>query len=132
MNKELKPCPLCGGEAFIEQFEVRKGFEAVVGCCNCLLRLDSITYDTKEEAVEEATKTWNKRVGEELVEKATPKKVQRRDTDGEEIKVGNLWFKMPTLWYCPNCGEWIAPSSSKNNCGHCGQALDWSEDDENS
>ena len=56
MNNELKPCPLCGGEAFIEPNEVRKGFEALVGCCNCLLRLDSITYDTKEEAVEQKSR----------------------------------------------------------------------------
>ena len=67
---------------------------------------------------------------DELVEKATPKKVLKRETNGQEIKVGNGTFKLATMWYCPSCKNWISPSTSVNNCGHCGQAIDWSEEDE--
>lgn len=67
----------------------------------------------------------------ELVEKATPKKVLKRETNGQEIKIGNGTFKLATMWYCPSCKNWISPSTSVKYCGHCGQALDWSKEDEN-
>jgi hypothetical protein len=66
----------------------------------------------------------------ELIDKATPKKVLKRETNGKEIKIGNGTFKLATMWYCPSCKNWISPSTSVNNCGHCGQALDWSKEDE--
>lgn len=62
---------------------------------------------------------------QELVEKATPKKVLKRETNGQEIKIGNGTFKLANMWYCPSCKNWISPSTSVNNCGNCGQALDW-------
>ena len=68
---------------------------------------------------------------QELVDKATPKKVEKRLTNGEPIKIGNVTFRIAKVWYCPNCDNWISPSTSVNYCGHCGQKLDyWSEYDE--
>ena len=58
---ELKPCPFCGGEALIESFVVRKGFEACVVCCDCLVSMPTITFDTEEEAIDRATRDWNRR-----------------------------------------------------------------------
>lgn len=58
---ELKPCPFCGGEALLEEFIVRKGFEACIVCADCLVSMPTITYDTEKEARERAIEAWNKR-----------------------------------------------------------------------
>ena len=76
-------------------------------------------------------KLLNKRVGEELVDKATPKKIAKRKVDiaGEIAEIFGL-ERYATIEYCPNCGETLRQYG--NYCKNCGQALDWSEDDENS
>lgn len=60
-EKTLFPCPFCGGEALLEEFSARKGFESSVSCCNCPASMASITYDTQEEATEAITEYWNRR-----------------------------------------------------------------------
>ena len=61
-NNELKPCPFCGGEAVIEHFKSRKGYEATIQCNGkCVLYMVTITHDTEEEAIEAVTKDWNRR-----------------------------------------------------------------------
>ena len=49
----------------------------------------------------------------ELVERATPKKVGY-----SELHQFNI---------CPNCDGNVYHHQHTNNCGDCGQALDWSE-----
>ena len=61
MATELKPCPFCGGEALLEEFTVRKGFEACVVCSGCLVTMPTITYDTQKEATEAVVEDWNRR-----------------------------------------------------------------------
>lgn len=62
---KLKPCPFCGGEALLELFTVRKGYEANVVCSECLVYMPTITYDTEEEAEEAVMRDWNRRAGGE-------------------------------------------------------------------
>jgi Lar family restriction alleviation protein len=65
-NKELKPCPFCGGEAVLEHFKSRKGYEATIQCNGeCVLYMSTITHDTEEEAIEAVTKAWNRRAENE-------------------------------------------------------------------
>ena len=52
----------------------------------------------------------------ELVEKATPKKI--------EIEKGKQLEK------CPNCGKYVYFSTWSYYCQRCGQRLDWSKEDE--
>lgn len=61
----------------------------------------------------------------ELVEKATPKKVVDIDTyiDFEEGYTGYSGI-------CPTCREWCYSNHDSCYCGGCGQALDWGEEDE--
>ena len=59
--KELKPCPFCGGEAEIEPYEVRKGYEASIQCNSCLGRMIIITYDDEKTAVKKVIEAWNRR-----------------------------------------------------------------------
>lgn len=61
---KLKPCPFCGGEAVLESYNARKGFEACIQCNGCTAYVPTITYDTEEEAIEKAIKAWNRRVNE--------------------------------------------------------------------
>lgn len=51
---DLKPCPFCGGEAFV--LELYKLGRCLVECENCKCRTDY--YTTKKQVVE----VWNKRV----------------------------------------------------------------------
>lgn len=63
---ELKPCPFCGGEAVLESFTVRKGYEAVIHCNgSCLANMPTITFETEEEANKRAVDTWNRRAKDE-------------------------------------------------------------------
>lgn len=50
-DKELKPCPFCGGNAQINY----AGADMLILCSKCLVCTES--YHTKEEAVE----AWNRR-----------------------------------------------------------------------
>lgn len=55
MTEELKPCPVCGGEAYIEPWE--KGFDRfIVGCKECRRRSTG-PFPT----IEKATIWWNRR-----------------------------------------------------------------------
>ena len=56
---------------------------------------------------------------EELVEKATPKK---------PLEVCEYDFDVYLFGKCPVCGEGC--NNGMNYCDRCGQALDWSEEDE--
>ena len=58
---ELKPCPFCGHEAYLESFPVRKGFEAVVQCYNCNANMQTVTFDTEEAAQQSIAEEWNRR-----------------------------------------------------------------------
>ena len=65
-NTELKPCPFCGGEAVLEPYKARKGYEANIQCNGgCLALMRTITYDTEEEAIENVVKAWNRRADNE-------------------------------------------------------------------
>ena len=58
---ELKPCPFCGGEAYIDnnRYEVRNktllGITYFVRCSKC--QVESFEYHSKADAV----KAWNRR-----------------------------------------------------------------------
>ena len=45
---KLKPCLFCGGEALLNEFPVRKGYEASIQCDGggyCFALMTTITYD---------------------------------------------------------------------------------------
>ena len=65
-ENKLKPCPFCGGEAVLEPYKSRKGYEANIQCNGgCILNMATITYDTEEEAIEAVTNAWNRRATDE-------------------------------------------------------------------
>jgi|LGVF01.2.fsa_nt_gb ribosomal protein S27AE len=50
---------------------------------------------------------------QELVERATPKKI--------------VYSEIHDFNICPNCGGNVYHHQHTNNCGDCGQTLDWSD-----
>lgn len=63
---------------------------------------------------------------QELVDKATPKKVCHTFAPHPTIEYDQEF----DYFYCPNCGEWVNEKCMDNYCSICGQALDWSDKDE--
>ena len=55
---------------------------------------------------------------QELVEKATPKKLIDMSKEPHD-----------TVGACPNCNKWCYMDYHSEYCGECGQALDWSEEE---
>ena len=65
----------------------------------------------------------------EALEKQAAKKPEPHIVDVEKIKIGNAnWCKGTTVYRCPNCNDFI--SRIYDFCYHCGQALDWSENND--
>lgn len=61
MNKELKPCPFCGGKAEIISEETYSGHNLFwVECIECDCRTSDYE-DNEKEAIE----SWNRRVADE-------------------------------------------------------------------
>ncbi len=58
---------------------------------------------------------------QELVDKVTPKKA---------ILSQDQHIRYVTTYICPSCGNQFTGKISEH-CYHCGQKLDWSEEDEN-
>lgn len=62
---ELKPCPFCGGKAYITQ-TLSQTSRFVVGCFgDCFVELP-LLYSTREDAIE----AWNRRVTDGTERKA--------------------------------------------------------------
>lgn len=98
MNDILKPCPFCGGEAWVIQ--ILENLYAVE-CRKCWTRIG--TYQpTKAKAIE----AWNRRA------ERTAKVVCHGTTMG-------------LSFCCGNCGKPV--HSEGEYCHHCGAKLDWSE-----
>ena len=53
----LKPCPFCGGEAFLWSGNPKLHMDSTVSCSKCHIT-QSGHYETSEEAIE----AWNRRV----------------------------------------------------------------------
>ena len=71
---ELKPCPFCGGEAILGTWrdEHRRLNPSVVHCSVC--HVETRIYERNKEAVA----AWNRRVGDDLME--------RMEDDGKEMR----------------------------------------------
>lgn len=75
---------------------------------------------------------------QELVDKATPKKPILSDSwkDEEQTDIyDENGFIDPIVSICPNCKKYgifdFEYGEKFNYCKHCGQAIDWSDEDEN-
>lgn len=58
-NKELKPCPFCGGEAYVGQDECWY-WDWEAHCLQCGATFDTL-FETKKQAIE----AWNRRADNE-------------------------------------------------------------------
>lgn len=58
-NNELKPCPFCGGESGIKEYQYYLYPVEYVVCCTCCHRETGLC-ETKQQAID----AWNRRVVE--------------------------------------------------------------------
>ena len=70
-NKELKPCPFCGGEAHISISDCEMGekrYMAYAECDNadCEAMLGTELFESEEEAKQTVIKMWNRRANDEV------------------------------------------------------------------
>lgn len=116
---KLKPCPFCGGEAFVHMLgnEIAKGY--YIACDECGAK--TIVFGYEAEAIEE----WNRRaertvkvIHKQETHIVTPPK----STTTAYETVVNLWTE------CGNCGA-MGMYHGWNYCPSCGAKLDWSDDE---
>ena len=67
MNKELKPCPFCGGKAELKKdgaYDQSWNYMsyACVECTNCHVTIESHKGDCQDTTEQEAVSKWNRRV----------------------------------------------------------------------
>jgi len=58
MNEDLKPCPFCGGEAFMW----RTNHRVFIQCSN--YNVNSHLVEVRAETEQEAVEAWNRRTNE--------------------------------------------------------------------
>lgn len=112
-EKIVKPCPFCGGEAWVIQ--ILEDLYAVE-CRKCWTRTG--TYQPTEA---EAIEAWNRRA-----ERTAKVEFERLE---EDVKIGAGTFRKGTtvLSKCSACDGWVKPGDTY--CYHCGAKLDWSDDE---
>ena len=70
-----------------------------------------------------------KQIAVETLEKQLPKKPTPHIVKVERLKIGNArWGKGTTVYKCPCCNNFI--SRLYDYCFKCGQAIDWSKEDD--
>ena len=100
MNRELKLCPFCGGEANAVRSSVA-GVCAVV--CNCA----SHVFYGAEADMGKTIAAWNTRA------ERTCRMEWDEDSDGEELyPVGHVT--------CSACGAWLYAVNTMRFCPNCG------------
>ena len=75
--------------------------------------------------LDEETLNANKSVLQELIDRATPVKIN------EETATAKFIDDRPTtvmIYRCPKCGGRVHPFDGDLYCRQCGQALDWRDD----
>ena len=63
MNKELKPCPFCGGKAQIDHEGMP--MKSFVRCTACFARTRGIAVASYHCSDDVAVEVWNQRIGDE-------------------------------------------------------------------
>lgn len=108
-NKELLPCPFCGGKA---GYYV-SGLKGHVCCTGCGLTTDGSYTNREPDWAKEETRLWNNRVFPPDVQEAILKATPRPILNNFDRLAGE----------CPTCGSYVRRNECF--CPECGQNLDW-------
>lgn len=106
MSDELKPCPLCGGEAMLIPADDESPAEVYCSCCWCSV----IKSDTAG-----AIATWNARAA------VDDEQFARAIHDGRAWQAVRECCMSPARgggWYCSECSVWVAPGPMANATEH--------------
>lgn len=119
MTEELKPCPFCGGKAYIEygfNYDYDGGdswyvYSADVSCdCGCTLHVDNVRpkeYVSEEHKVDFAITAWNRRAQASECRNVRPDRNSFKCSEcgGAWYGVGGNAIARPYPKHCPNCGR---------------------------
>lgn len=87
-------------------------------CCAEILKcFDELAEYKKIGTIEQFKALKEKSVAKKVQGKHISYCVEERKLCGEDTLYGN----------CPNCGELVSSLWNDENCGDCGQALDWND-----
>lgn len=67
---------------------------------------------------------------QKLIDRATPKKVIKEKADKSYELQGYYYESYRTEYHCPSCLEKLISKNKNIFCNNCGQAIDWSDDNE--
>lgn len=62
MTNELKPCPFCGGEAYIENYDPYDGYQGDLSLWRIKCRKCKVEIERREK--EKCAAAWNRRVSD--------------------------------------------------------------------
>lgn len=122
MSIDLKPCPFCGSEAWLNEHvgRIASGhYAANAACTSCYeVSTDVVYMNTKEEAAKVAIAEWNTRWRDPGAENALQQLIEERDdalsyARDMEAQNAELLKKHVHLPYAADDGQW--------RCVTCGQ-----------
>lgn len=120
MSETLKPCPFCGGEAFVHMLgnEIAKGY--YIACDECGAK--TIVFGYEAEAIE----AWNRRVATDMNvgDKERTAKVIEHDAS---ITVTDGYKYQRSEYLCGACKKKVL--GGDDYCSHYGVRLEWSDDE---
>lgn len=85
---------------------------------------DKSIYDRDKEALQTAITALEKQVPKKIPAVNTPCHVKAFDSDTETVYTYSCVK-------CPVCSKWIVANVNHKYCQYCGQAFDWSDEDDN-
>ena len=112
IEKELKSCPFCGGEAKIERID--DSYLCYVICTKCHATAPGFFNYPGSNSEEKSVHAWNRRAGEPPA------------ADVQEIKHGE-WREHNKIYICSQCGysfEHEGYLALFNYCPCCGARMD--------
>ena len=112
---KIKPCPFCGGEAFVATVEHPPEnrpngyrFHGQIMCRNCQASAGTTGFDlAHEEATRKAIAAWNRRADAVPVVRGEWIQHHETTTDNETLPYG---------WECSLCGRWEMEKQPFCNC----------------
>lgn len=116
MSEKLKPCPFCGGEAKIQEYN---GGFAAVGCSNgrCYMHPHAFGFASAEDAIQK----WNRRV-----ERTCSLPIVRDEEECERQAGAGVFVaqEIPLCRKCTSCGRQYPPverlPEGLRYCPYCG------------
>lgn len=125
---KLKPCPFCGGEAYLLNMA---NCMVYVKCKSCKAETGGVHIEAGYCANDKAVEVWNRRAEETST--PIPSKEEALEPEYEGDGYDDNGENVYDTAYCPICRNRyeVDYDNHDNYCRNCGQKLDWRRVNEN-